>query len=101
MANVQSTDFPFILQGFGAVYKWIWASEYVVDISYIQRWKKFLIVKSVKLGYTVLYEHSSLAQSVEHAAVNRSAVGSSPTGGANKLSVQQPRSVVYDTGRGT
>ena len=27
-------------------------------------------------------EYSSLAQSVEHAAVNRSVVGSSPTGGA-------------------
>lgn len=33
--------------------------------------------------------------------VNHDAVGSSPTGGANKLSVQQPRSVVYDTGQGT
>ena len=29
-------------------------------------------------------EYSSLAQSVEHAAVNRSVVGSSPTGGAWK-----------------
>ena len=28
--------------------------------------------------------YSSLAQSVEHAAVNRSVVGSSPTGGATK-----------------
>ena len=28
--------------------------------------------------------YSSLAQSVEHAAVNRSVVGSSPTGGAQK-----------------
>ena len=27
--------------------------------------------------------HSSIAQSVEHAAVNRRVVGSSPTGGAN------------------
>ena len=63
--------------------------------------KEILITKSVKLSSTALYEHSSLAQSVEHAAVNRSAVGSSPTGGANKLSVQQPRSVVYGTGRGT
>ena len=63
--------------------------------------KEILIAKSVKLSSTALYERSSLAQSVEHAAVNRSAVGSSPTGGANKLSVQQSRSVVYDTGRGT
>ena len=63
--------------------------------------KEILIAKSVKLSSTALYEHSSLAQLVEHAAVNRSAVGSSPTGGANKLSVQQPRSVVYDAGRGT
>lgn len=52
-------------------------------------------------GTDVQIQYSSLAQSVEHAAVNRSAVGSSPTGGANKLSVQQSRSVVYDTGRGT
>ena len=63
--------------------------------------KEILIATSVKLSSTALYEHSSLAQLVEHAAVNRSAVGSSPTGGANKLSVQQPRSVVYDAGRGT
>ena len=28
--------------------------------------------------------YSSLAQSVEHSAVNRSVVGSSPTGGAHK-----------------
>ena len=28
--------------------------------------------------------HSSIAQSVEHAAVNRRVVGSSPTGGAKK-----------------
>lgn len=34
-------------------------------------------------------EYSSLAQSVEHAAVNRSVVGSSPTGGAtNPIIVQ-------------
>ena len=31
--------------------------------------------------------YSSLAQSVEHAAVNRSVVGSSPTGGAFLLPV--------------
>ena len=30
--------------------------------------------------------YSSIAQSVEHAAVNRRVVGSSPTGGAKKLS---------------
>ena len=29
--------------------------------------------------------YSSIAQSVEHAAVNRGVVGSSPTGGARKL----------------
>ena len=38
--------------------------------------------------YVVLKVHktkySSLAQSVEHSAVNRSVVGSSPTGGAHK-----------------
>ena len=32
----------------------------------------------------VTIKYSSLAQSVEHAAVNRSVVGSSPTGGAYK-----------------
>ena len=32
----------------------------------------------------VTIKYSSLAQSVEHAAVNRSVVGSSPTGGAKK-----------------
>ena len=31
-----------------------------------------------------LIRYSSLAQSVEHSAVNRSVVGSSPTGGAHK-----------------
>ena len=33
----------------------------------------------------ILRSYSSLAQSVEHAAVNRSVVGSSPTGGAKSL----------------
>ena len=32
----------------------------------------------------VTIKYSSLAQSVEHSAVNRSVVGSSPTGGAHK-----------------
>ena len=31
-----------------------------------------------------IIKYSSLAQSVEHSAVNRSVVGSSPTGGAHK-----------------
>ena len=31
-----------------------------------------------------IIKYSSLAQSVEHSAVNRSVVGSSPTGGAQK-----------------
>ena len=31
------------------------------------------------------HSYSSLAQSVEHAAVNRRVVGSSPTGGAKKI----------------
>ena len=34
-------------------------------------------------------EYSSLAQAVEHAAVNRSVVGSSPTGGAKKSSTDR------------
>ena len=47
--------------------------------------------KAAKVGYKQFYmcgfegivitQYSSLAQSVEHAAVNRSVVGSSPTGG--------------------
>ena len=32
--------------------------------------------------FVVMYIYSSIAQSVEHAAVNRRVVGSSPTGGA-------------------
>ena len=42
--------------------------------------------------YTVCkskYEYSSIAQSVEHAAVNRGVVGSSPTGGAKKRQVER------------
>ena len=34
--------------------------------------------------FTGRLQHSSIAQSVEHAAVNRRVVGSSPTGGAKK-----------------
>ena len=33
------------------------------------------------------FRHSSLAQPVEHAAVNRRVVGSSPTGGATEAAV--------------
>ena len=40
-----------------------------------------VVVKYKILCYTKLY--SSIAQSVEHAAVNRSVVGSSPTGGVS------------------
>ena len=35
-------------------------------------------------GFGLCERYSSLAQSVEHAAVNRVVVGSSPTGGARK-----------------
>ena len=38
-------------------------------------------------------EYSSLAQSVEHAAVNRSVVGSSPTGGV-RFSDLEPRTKI-------
>ena len=38
--------------------------------------------RGLREGAVLLY--SSLAQSVEHAAVNRRVVGSSPTGGARK-----------------
>ncbi len=34
-----------------------------------------------RISYANLFALSSIAQSVEHAAVNRSVVGSSPTGG--------------------
>ena len=34
------------------------------------------------------HKYSSIAQSVEHAAVNRRVVGSSPTGGARRKNVQ-------------
>lgn len=46
--------------------------------------------KTDEVQYAVLKAHdnagySSIAQSVEHAAVNRGVVGSSPTGGAKSL----------------
>ena len=37
----------------------------------------------IKHFFSALSLYSSIAQSVEHAAVNRRVVGSSPTGGAN------------------
>ena len=40
--------------------------------------------KHLKRCVSLYLKYSSLAQSVEHAAVNRSVVGSSPTGGACK-----------------
>ena len=40
--------------------------------------------KHLKRCVSLYLKYSSLAQSVEHAAVNRSVVGSSPTGGAYK-----------------
>ena len=53
------------------------------------------LTKRQKVGYKKFYmcgfegivitQYSSLAQSVEHAAVNRSVVGSSPTGGVENL----------------
>ena len=41
--------------------------------------------KHLKRCVSLYLKYSSLAQSVEHAAVNRSVVGSSPTGGADKV----------------
>ncbi len=38
--------------------------------------------KQIQKANSLKIEYSSLAQSVEHAAVNRRVVGSSPTGGA-------------------
>ena len=40
--------------------------------------------------------YSSLAQSVEHAAVNRRVVGSSPTGGAIKKALTKVSAFFYD-----
>ena len=45
--------------------------------------------------------YSSLAQSVEHAAVNRRVVGSSPTGGAKPGCYKASRIVGVDGGGGT
>ena len=45
-------------------------------------WQKQRSADAVTIKYSSLA--SSLAQSVEHSAVNRSVVGSSPTGGAHK-----------------
>ena len=39
----------------------------------------------LKASVIIIENYSSLAQSVEHAAVNRSVVGSSPTGGVFSL----------------
>ena len=41
---------------------------------------RLVTARKVRLSPTFIY--SSIAQSVEHAAVNRRVVGSSPTGGA-------------------
>ena len=41
------------------------------------------------------FSYASLAQSVEHAAVNRSVVGSSPTGGARKRECRRNRGGIY------
>ena len=46
---------------------------------------KFHISEFAKqISYASLFAFSSIAQSVEHAAVNRSVVGSSPTGGGKE-----------------
>ena len=49
------------------------------EIERCERWKSFQC--AVLKVYDTSY--SSLAQSVEHSAVNRVVVGSSPTGGVN------------------
>ena len=41
-------------------------------------------------------EFASIAQSVEHAAVNRGVVGSSPTGGVSNLTCRNFRHVKFD-----
>ena len=41
-----------------------------------------LVFSTSTVNTVVTIKYSSLAQSVEHSAVNRSVVGSSPTGGA-------------------
>ena len=51
------------------------------EIERCERWKSFQC--AVLKVYDTSY--SSLAQSVEHSAVNRVVVGSSPTGGVSNL----------------
>ena len=41
------------------------------------------------------HTYSSIAQSVEHAAVNRGVVGSSPTGGARKTALSKSLKAVF------
>ena len=43
--------------------------------------KAYISEFAKQISYANLFAFSSIAQSVEHAAVNRSVVGSSPTGG--------------------
>ena len=56
---------------------------------YLSKAAKSWIQKFYMCGFEgiVFILYSSLAQSVEHAAVNRSVVGSSPTGGVGKSHV--------------
>ena len=49
-----------------------------------KRWKIENFLYVVLKVHDTLIQYSSLAQSVEHSAVNRVVVGSSPTGGAWK-----------------
>ena len=47
--------------------------------------------------FGLTFWYASLAQSVEHAAVNRGVVGSSPTGGAKVLPPQGGGNTFYKT----
>ena len=57
-----------------------------VRLIFLKKYKKTIDISLLFCYYiqALSERHSSLAQSVEHSAVNRVVVGSSPTGGATK-----------------
>ena len=57
--------------------------EIAKQISQVDQQRCSEIAKQISYGNR-RFTFSSIAQSVEHAAVNRSVVGSSPTGGGKK-----------------
>lgn len=64
-----------------------------VRLIFLKKYKKTIDISLLFCYYiqALSERHSSLAQSVEHSAVNRVVVGSSPTGGAtNKKTGHRP-----------